>query len=94
MGPRLKRRDVALHACVRVVFVYATRHAVAPSLQVRDLQNSFFNQLTSVAMTVFEKYNQENSDIESLPEEARTLLQVSRAVALPVRTGRYPGCPS
>ncbi|EFJ51609.1 hypothetical protein VOLCADRAFT_73327 [Volvox carteri f. nagariensis] len=43
--------------------------------QVRDLQNSFFNQLTSVAMTVFEKYNQENSDIESLPEDARTLLQ-------------------
>lgn len=45
-------------------------------VQVRDLQNSFFNQLTAVAMTVFEKYNQENSDVESLPEDARTLLQV------------------
>ncbi|PNH02422.1 Leucine-rich repeat-containing protein 48 [Tetrabaena socialis] len=43
--------------------------------QVRDLQNSFFNQLTSVAMTVFEKYNSEGSDMENLPEEARTLLQ-------------------
>lgn len=43
--------------------------------QVRDLQNSFFNQLTSVAMTVYEKYNQENSDVESLPEDARLLLQ-------------------
>lgn len=54
---------------------FMSRAASFP-VQVRDLQNSFFNQLTSVAMTVFEKYNQENSDVESLPEDARTLLQV------------------
>lgn len=48
---------------------------------MRDLQNSFFNQLTSVAMVVYEKYNQESSDVESLPEEARTLLQVRRGAA-------------
>lgn len=52
-------------------------HARVVFVQVRDLQNSFFNQLTAVAMTVYEKYNQENSDVESLPEDARTLLQVS-----------------
>lgn len=60
------------HAC----HVFHATCCLLPRVQVRDLQNSFFNQLTSVAMTVFEKYNQENSDVESLPEDARTLLQV------------------
>ena len=43
--------------------------------QVRDLQNTFFASLTQSAIALFEKYNQENSDVESLPEDARVLLQ-------------------
>ncbi|GAX80910.1 hypothetical protein CEUSTIGMA_g8345.t1 [Chlamydomonas eustigma] len=43
--------------------------------QVRDFQNNFFAALSQQALAMFEKYNQENSDIESLPEEARLLLQ-------------------
>mmetsp|Transcript_30137 Transcript_30137/g.55076 ORF Transcript_30137/g.55076 Transcript_30137/m.55076 type:complete len:526 (-) Transcript_30137:137-1714(-) len=42
---------------------------------VRDLQNGFFNQLTSLALAVFEKYNQESSDLETLADEARAFLQ-------------------
>ncbi|MEW5317897.1 MAG: hypothetical protein WDW38_009159 [Sanguina aurantia] len=43
--------------------------------QVRDLQNMFLNQVSTLAITLYEKYNQENSDLDSLPEEARQLLQ-------------------
>lgn len=59
-------------------------------LQVRDLQNNFFGMFSTAAMAQYEKYNQENSDIESLPEEARILLQDKDALvnALQVRAGR------
>uniref|UniRef100_A0A7S0R7I6 Dynein regulatory complex subunit 3 n=1 Tax=Chlamydomonas leiostraca TaxID=1034604 RepID=A0A7S0R7I6_9CHLO len=43
--------------------------------QVRDLQNNFFAVLMQTAMSMYEKYNQENSDMEGLPEDARVLLQ-------------------
>ncbi|MEW5300612.1 MAG: hypothetical protein WDW36_003530 [Sanguina aurantia] len=43
--------------------------------QVRDLQNMFLNQVSTLAITLYEKYNQENSDLDGLPEEARQLLQ-------------------
>ncbi|KAL6758622.1 hypothetical protein V8C86DRAFT_2592714 [Haematococcus lacustris] len=42
--------------------------------QIRDLQNNFFAAMTQAAMGMYEKYNQENSDLESLPEDARILL--------------------
>ncbi|KAG1655908.1 hypothetical protein FOA52_009850 [Chlamydomonas sp. UWO 241] len=42
--------------------------------QVRDLQNMFFSVLSHSANTMYEKYAQEGSDIENLPEDARTLL--------------------
>lgn len=42
---------------------------------MRDLQNNFFALLMQSAIAMYEKYNQENSDMEGLPEEARLLLQ-------------------
>mmetsp|Transcript_19123 Transcript_19123/g.32856 ORF Transcript_19123/g.32856 Transcript_19123/m.32856 type:complete len:526 (+) Transcript_19123:171-1748(+) len=50
-------------------------HYNAYFTHVRDLQNNFFGMLSSTAMTMYDKYNQENNDIESLPEDARALLQ-------------------
>lgn len=42
---------------------------------IRDGQNNFYGHLTVAAQALFDKYNQENSDVENLPEEARVLLQ-------------------
>uniref|UniRef100_A0A7S3QZF4 Dynein regulatory complex subunit 3 n=2 Tax=Dunaliella tertiolecta TaxID=3047 RepID=A0A7S3QZF4_DUNTE len=42
--------------------------------QVRDQQNNYIGTLTQTALNMYEKYNQESSDIDSIPEEARSLL--------------------
>lgn len=42
---------------------------------IRDGQVNFYSQLTVAALALFEKYSQENSDLENQPEEARLLLQ-------------------
>ena len=44
------------------------------ALQVRDLQNNFFATLSQTAISMYEKYNAENSDIDNLPDDARKLL--------------------
>ncbi len=44
-------------------------------LQVRDLDSRFYEACNTTALLSLEKYGQEGSDLEALPEEARTLLQ-------------------
>ena len=43
-------------------------------LQVRDLDNRFYENLGVVATTALEKFNQEADVADTLPEEARLLL--------------------
>lgn len=43
-------------------------------LQVRDLDNRFYENLGIVATTALEKFNQEADVADTLPEEARLLL--------------------
>ena len=45
-----------------------------PLLQVRDLDNRFYDNCSLAAVTALEKYSEETSDIDALPEDARTLL--------------------
>ncbi len=45
------------------------------NLQVRDLDSRFYEACNTTALLSLEKYGQEGSDLEALPEEARTLLQ-------------------
>ncbi|DBB11623.1 hypothetical protein WJX82_004054 [Trebouxia sp. C0006] len=42
---------------------------------VRDLDSRFYEACNTTALLSLEKYGQEGSDLEALPEEARTLLQ-------------------
>lgn len=49
-------------------------HYSAFFTQVRDLQNNFFATFSVTANALFEKYNQEDSDVGSLPDDAVTLL--------------------
>lgn len=58
--------------------------------QVRDFQNNFFATLSQTAISMYDKYNQENSDIDSLPEPARLLLSEKEQLvnALQVQAGR------
>jgi len=44
-------------------------------VQVRDLDNRFYEACNTTALLSLEKYGQEGSDLEALPEDARTLLQ-------------------
>jgi len=60
--------------------------------QVRDLQNNFFALLSHTANTMFEKYNQENSDVESLPEDARMLLADKDTLVNALQTSHDSHC--
>lgn len=42
---------------------------------VRELENTFFNVLSTTGLALFERYNQETTDWDSIPEEARILMQ-------------------
>ena len=44
-------------------------------VQVRDLDNRFYEACNTTALLALEKYGQEGSDLEALPEEGRSLLQ-------------------
>lgn len=43
-------------------------------MTLRDGQSNFSSILTQAAMAMYDKYNQENSDVDGLPEDARALL--------------------
>lgn len=43
-------------------------------MQVRDLDSHYYESAMLMATTVLEKYSQEGSDVETLPEEARVLV--------------------
>ena len=44
-------------------------------MQVRDLDNRFYEACNTSALLSLEKFGQDSSDLEALPEEARSLLQ-------------------
>ena len=44
-------------------------------MQVRDFDNRFYEACNTSALLSLEKYGQDGSDMEALPEEARSLLQ-------------------
>ena len=44
-------------------------------MQVREMDNRFYEACNTTALLSLEKYGQEGSDLDALPEDARTLLQ-------------------
>ena len=44
-------------------------------IQVREMDNRFYEACNTTALLSLEKYGQDGSDLDALPEDARTLLQ-------------------
>lgn len=44
-------------------------------MQVREMDNRFYEACNTTALLSLEKYGQDGSDLDALPEDARTLLQ-------------------
>ena len=72
LHPRLQ-----LHARLQhtLLVTSALQQRELDHLQVRDSDNRFYEACNTTALLSLEKYGQDGSDLDGLPEEARTLLQ-------------------
>ena len=64
------------------------------NLQVRDLDSRFYEACNTTALLSLEKYGQEGSVLEALPEEARTLLQDKDTLLNAVQVSLFASCSS
>lgn len=59
-------------------------------MQVRELDNRFYEACSTTALLSLEKYGLDGADLDALPEEARTLLQDKDTLLNAVQVSALP----